>query len=720
MVNSENLRQVLQVLREKSNLSQTELAKRLPYTASRVSRLESGDLTLDVEEAVQVAEAIGSDESRAFAEYLQQDWQVLDPVAFHHVSRGVLWEAELALQRLRDLREDPDIRNVFLKQIESCEEALYQKASFISSTEHPIAFIGSPGVGKTTAICSLADLRDPSEEDLNRQMALQTGSGRTTICEVHVKYGGEYAVSIEPCSDEELRYHVADFCDHVLAQAGILKDDTTTDGPGISIEIARALRRMSQLVQKKVKGENGKTHREDPAIALAHEYPDRDELQIQVLQRLNLPRRKRTSVSYPRDSAKPGFHWLSKTFADINYGAHPEFSLPRRIEVSVPNPVLNSTAVEPRLIDTRGVDEPSAPRRDLQSYLDDDRSLIVLCSGFKDAPDAAVQSVIERASAGGNRRALIKRGVMLILTQGEENAVRDSSTGELVDDEEEGRDVRREQARSTTLGHLGVSELPIEFMNVAKADDCKTMQQNLIDRVMQLRGDAEEKIRSLIETTDRLIANKENEQVRAVFEQATRMITTWLDSNFEIRHKGSLPEEALLEEMDGLRYASTLRASVARQGSWPNFDFWHGLGFGARREAVVRTSEQLIELKGVVQTILNDEELAESHDFVRHFLAQVEEVANDYFQKSQTLGETAFASQLKGTHDYWSKCQDRWGQGSGYKIDIHNWTGEWFSNEARDERHEFIETELQRLWRESLTRLAGKLRSADPETSSVG
>ena len=32
--------------------------------------------------------------------------------------------------------------------------------------------------------------------------------------------------------------------------------------------------------------------------------------------------------------------WLSKMFGDINYGRHQEFSLPRRIEVSVPTPVL--------------------------------------------------------------------------------------------------------------------------------------------------------------------------------------------------------------------------------------------------------------------------------------------------------------------------------------------------------------------------------------------
>lgn len=718
MSNGQSLRHLLQGLRERAGLSQAELAKKLPFTASRVSRLESGELSLDAKDAVQIAEAIGSEEAKDFAQFVQQDWTILEPVAFHHISRRTLWEAECAVKRLRALKDDPDIRNVFLKQIESCSDALLKKARFLASTEHPIVFIGSPGVGKTTAICSLADLRDSSEEDLNRQMALQTGSGRTTICEVLVKSGGEFAISIEPCSDEELRYHVADFCDHIRAQSGIVEDNST-DGPGISIEIARALRRMSQLVEKKIKGDDGKTRREDPAIALSQEYPDRDELQIQVLQRLTLPRRQRTSLSYPRDSAKAGLQWLSKTFADINYGAHPEFSLPRRIEISVPTPLLNSTAVDVRMIDTRGVDEPSAPRRDLQAYLDDDRAIVVLCSGFKDAPDAAVQSVIDKASAGGNRDSLIKRGVLLILTQGEEKAVRDSSTGELVESGEEGREVRREQARSTTLGHLGVADLPIEFLNVAQAEDCAAIQRCMIERVLRLRAQADNEIRDLVATTNRLIANKENEQVRAVFEQVCRTIAVWLANNETLRHAGAQPAVALLEEMDGLRYAATLRASVARLGSWPSFDFWHGLGFGARREAVTRTRDQLIELKGLLQTMLNDGELTEAHDFVRHFLIQAEEVATDFFQKCQTLGETAFATQLKEAHEYWRKCQSRWGQGSGYKTDIRRWTDAWFSDAARKERHEFLESELQRSWQEALSRLSGKVRSVDPEGAAV-
>ena len=210
--------QVLCRLRQEARMSQADVAAKLVSTASasRISRLETGDLVLKTEEAQGIATAIGTPEAIQYAEYMAQDWAVLERPGFEHTDRKPLWHAEEALQRLRALEDDPNLKNVFLKQVQSCRDALSKAARFLANTDHPIAFVGSPGVGKTTAICGLANLRDESEKDLDGQMVLQTGGGRTTICEVHVRYGREYAIVVDPCSDEEMRHYVAEFCDHVL------------------------------------------------------------------------------------------------------------------------------------------------------------------------------------------------------------------------------------------------------------------------------------------------------------------------------------------------------------------------------------------------------------------------------------------------------------------------------------------------------------------------
>lgn len=715
---------IIQQLRDNAGLSQAELAKQLPFTASRISRIESGELGLSDDEAQQIAKAIGSKPAEAFAEYLGWNWTILDAPGFNHISREALWKAEQALQRLDALKDDPELKNAFLKQVESCRQALERAAKFLLSTEHPIAFFGKPYVGKTTAICALTDLRDTTEKDLSRQMGLQTGGGRVTTCAVHIRCGGEYSVLVEPFSDEELRQYVAEFCDHLLSLVSDEANDDRKEGAGNSAEAERALRNMTGLTVKKPKQADGKILVEDRGIDLARAYPEREELQIQVLAKLNLPQRRRASVSYPRGSAASELKWLSRTFADINYGKHPEFPLPRRIEISVPRPILRADSLNLRLIDTRGIDEPSAPRRDLQAFLDDERAVIVLCSGFGDAPDAAVQAVIERASEAGLRTALLERGTLLVIPKGgEEKTVLDNESGEPVGDVDEGREIRREQIQVTQLTDLGVRRLPIGFLDANSDNDCDIVRESLTKLVSDLRGRAEEQVAALTATVDQFIANKADSEVRAVFEQATNPLRTWLANNRSITGKPQPIQTALLGEIKDVRYASSLRASVNRRGSWLKFDYWHGLGFGTRREAFARATIQMIEVKGHVKTALNDPDLSNAHRFLKHFLTQVEEETTAFFVDVQQLGETAFADQLREDRDYWEKCKDRWGKnailGTTYKADIREWTKEWFSGQSRQTRHELIEKEIQRKWQNLIDRLAGQLEPADASKIAV-
>jgi hypothetical protein len=367
------------------------------------------------------------------------------------------------------------------------------------------------------------------------------------------------------------------------------------------------------------------------------------------------------------------------------------------------------------LIDTRGIDEPSAPRRDVQSYLDEERTVAVFCSSFKDAPDAAMLALLERAAEGGLRRSVAEKGILLVLPMdGEESDVRDNVSG----DSDEGREIRREQV-ATTLSNVKTGALQIEFLNVRNDLDRENVRRALLDSVAKIRANQEQLVRNLISTVDALIANKANEQAKAVFAAAIRPLRVWFAKNQSVPQGGGKPDTALLEEMDGLRYASSLRASVNRYGNWYNFDYWHCLGFGGRRDVVARSADQITVLKGLIETALSDPQLSEAHDFLRHFQTQVEGGLIQFYQDVQTLGESAFLDQLKEDHGYWNMCTSRWGGGPGYKSDISRWTGEWFSTKDRIPRYTFIEQEIQRSWRELIQRLDEQLASVRREDEAV-
>jgi transcriptional regulator with XRE-family HTH domain/GTPase SAR1 family protein len=715
MNENEQTRSILAQLRERAGLSQAELAERLKFTASRVSRLESGDTELSAEDVDLIASSIGSDEAQAYAAYRKTNWKILERPGFNHVNLPALWKAEESLQRVEEIEKNPELKNAFVQQIRSCRQALERAANALRSTEHPIALIGAPGVGKTTVICTLAQLRKGEwDSDLDKQMALQTGGGRQTLCEVHVRNGGEFNISVEACTHEELQQYVVEFCDDLLAELNPEKAGSR-EGPGLSAEADRAIRNLTGLTIKRSKDADGKILREDTALELAKQFPKKEDLVVQVLLKLDLPRRNRTSISFPRESTLSGLEWVSKTFAEVNYGRHPEFSLPRRIEITVPKRVLNTEEFDLRLIDTRGVDEPTAPRRDLQTYLDDPRAAIVLCSGFNDAPEAAVQAVIERAVEGGLQQELIKRGMLLVLPGGDEDCtLRDPVTGERVANAKEGREIRREQI-APTLHPFGVRHLPVQFADVRSTEDCENLRLALVEKIQDIRRRQELEIENLTGTIDRLILNRKDAETRAVFEAATKALRNWFASHTGLPKADTKVQSALIEEMDGLRYASSLRASVNRRGHWHNFDYWHGLGFGTRREVVARAARQVDELKVLIAAVLRDEDLSTAHDVIKHFANELEKLTGDYFQWAQTLGEGAFQKQLGDDVDYWRKCQERWGGGPGYKTAISGWTSTWFGADAGKQRREFIETALQLQWKEVFKKLDGLLSSADAQ-----
>lgn len=695
-------------------MSQADLAKKLPFTASRVSRIESGDIALTDTDAEEIATAIETPEAKAFADYLRQAWRILEKPAFDHVSREVLWKAECALSLLRELENDPELKNAFLEQVRSCATALTSAANFVFSTQHQIAFFGSPGVGKTTAICALSGMEKQEQKELKRKMVLPTGSGRITICEVLVRSAGDYSIIVDPCSIDEVRQYVADFSDQLIRSAKGAAADVAGETAGVSTEIERALRNMSGLRKKTTRSADGKIKREDPALELVAAYPAKEDLHVQILSRMELPRRVQTSVSMPRQSTIKGLDWLERAFAEINDGKNPEFSLPQRIEVTVPSAIFEATDLELCLIDTRGIDEPSAPRRDIQGYLDDPRTLAVFCSSFKDAPDAAMLALFERAKETGLGGSLPGKGILLVLPlDREESDVHDNVSGDV----DEGREIRREQI-STTLDHLHISGLQIAFLRALDESDRDSVRGELIGGVRRIRSRYEDQIKTLIATVEGLISNKANEQAKAVFVAATRPLHIWFASNQQLPSINRQPPETLLQEMDSLRYAASLRASVNRFGDWYNFDYWHCLGVGARRAVVTRTAELATVLKGIVVNALNDADLGQAHDFLRHFQTQVDALFTQLYQDVQALGESAFLDQLKTDLAYWSECSGRWGQGPGYKSDIRQWTDTWFSNREHQRRCEFIESEIQRMWRELLNKLSEQITSAQPDESA--
>ena len=698
----------LSALRDAARLTQAQLAKKVTVSPARISRIESGDTSLTEDEMDQLLNAIGTDAASALREYLDQEWEELGRPPFNHPNLEALWIVNGLLAKLRTLKSDPELKSVFVRHIEIYENELKSLAVDLLSTDHSIAFVGSIGVGKSTAICTISDLRVTTEGPLNKQVVLEAGAGGTTICEVHVKTGPQFGLIVEPQSDEAIKFNVADFAEYLLRMTKTVsssKEGDDQEGPGITKEINRAIRNMTGLAETKTKDSaTGRQIRHDPARELALKYPDAKELVVQILLRMDLPRRDQRDIWYIEGSKLAPLAWLQHTFAEINNGRNHQFSLPQRIEVVVPTAVLSDRELNIRIIDTKGIDG-AATRADLDRLFDDSRTLVVLCSRFNDAPESSLQQLLQRVRNAGARDIADKTAVLVLPRPEEADAVKDNA-GNLVEDEHEGYDLKRTDVEMH-LTRLGLAALPVEFFN-ARRDDLLPLRDFLVARVRSIRSVWDARVQTLSKTVDDLLSNHKKEQTAVVFREVMSRLNTWLSKNREI---SGIAEQAQQELVSAIHLAHwrSVWASVRRRGEWYNLDYYYQIGFGARTIAAKHILKKTKEFEVIIQNLLDDSDLSPAHDMLEQVKRMLASNSDEMLKKMEIVGKATFEDDLKADTDFWNDLESE--SGSGYRDSVATTSDGWFKLTERAEKHTFVKDKIVESWKEilaSLDQLVGK------------
>jgi transcriptional regulator with XRE-family HTH domain len=707
---------VLERLRVEAKLTQEQLAEKVTFktSAASISRIEDGGKQVSDDELASILKAIGTTKGEEFATYLRQNWDNLDRPAFDHPNRNSLWQANLALQKLARLRDKPDLKSVFLRQVDLYERELRRLADFLQSCDHQIAFIGCIGVGKSTAICKLDNLLKPGENKLDKEIVLETGAGGITLCEVQITQGPRFGFRIEPRTRDEIEKDVEDYAEYLFkatrsdaVSAKQAKEDEG-DNLGISREVVRAIRNMADLTTDTRKEDGGRKVRVDLAKELAAQYNSHTELAIQILNRMALPRRTRRDLWYSEESAKDPLHWLQQIFADVNNGRHPEFTLPAIMEVILPEPVFGSIELPLKLIDTKGV-EQTAEREDLECHFDDPRTLVVLCTRFNDSPDIASQTLIRRAKEVGVRDIEAKT-VLIVLPRPDEALAMKYDGGGTVEAEAEGYELKKDQI-DLRLSGLGVSGLPVQFYN-AKENNPDEVRNALIAQIVAYRQRFCQQIDGLTAAVDHLNRNQENETTRLEFERVCQSLATWIDKHREIECEDLPVQAPLVTVIGNMQWASTVRAAIRYHGHWPKLDYYYHLAYGARKIAAQMISGRVEQLKIIVQNLIDEDEDSPASHFLNHVIASLEASVDTAYRNLQVAGREAYKKELESDYAFWTKCGGLGGK--GYCKTVGQVTDKQFQS-SYDDARQLLKEMIAKEWEKLMDLLDGMLKEKGGE-----
>jgi transcriptional regulator with XRE-family HTH domain len=682
-------------LRERVGLKQADLARKVTWSQAVLSRVEAGDRAVSDDELKTLLEAIGTDDAAELAAVLERDWRHLPRPPLDHPDQHLLWRAEEMVAGLVAAGTGDDAHPAFRTRLEEYVKDVERLAQLLLRREHQIAFIGRIGIGKSTVICRATGL-EVTDAQGRTVPVLQTGAGGTTLCEVRLSRGPGYGIKVEPRPLDEIRSDVDDFVDQILQGSGSAEEDDIT--AAVPRELERAIRNMADLTQKKrSKGPDGKFVRTDPAKELAVAFPDRRDLAVEVLARMGLHRRDRRDAWHTASASATPLEWLLQTFAAINNGRHPEFSLPSRIDIIVRD-LIDVDDLGVGIIDTRGIDQPLG-RADLEALLEDPHTVSILCSGFNDAPDQSVHHLLRRAREINNLQ-LDTNASLLVLARPEEALAMSDETGAGVSTSEEGYELKGEQV-STALQPYKLGNAPALFFNF-REDDPDLLRDFLRDQVRRTRAEFRHQLGEVLDQTRSLLDNAVLEQVRAVQREAGRILASWIKRHPAPKPLGGHIHDALIEAISRA-HSSTVNATIRRNGEWRSLSYSHQLGHGARRLAVLALQDSITEFTDLCDTLSDSMPEARELLFQAHRL--MTSAYEDLLRKIQLNGLSLYRDQLRAAAQFWIDNANEWGGGSGYLKRVLQRNQTWFEETSRQELEHQLGAFLDREWRVLLERV---------------
>lgn len=681
---NEEIGGLLSLVRTNSEKTQKQVAEAMKANQTKISRLEMGDG--DPADIEAYLDAIGTEEALRLKGLLGLEWVHLPRPSLRHPDLQGLIEIEEGLTTVRDFLADDTVPGALAGQAALLDKRLEDAGQFLLSLDHEVVYVGEIGVGKTTAVCRQTGLvlDEVTASDL-KGMLLDTGGGRTTICDVRVVTGDRFSMSIEAVPDEEIYKLVAEMGRGIYEKVSGESGESAVEYKPPE-EVERALRNMAGL-PRPPRVRRGASPAADPAIELARTFETREAFVTELGSRLGLWRRKRKSVEFEGVDPRAGRAWLKATFTAVNNGRQDDVSLPARVTVTVPFPLMPDSRLVISVVDTRGVDG-SAIRPDILDHIKDPRAVNILCSKWGSAPDPSAQALLDHVMETNADPMILSRAAIVALARAGDPLSMRHDSGEAARDVEEGYDIKLGQIDDalTKVGLQGVEA----FAYDASADDPSALSQFVLERIRSVRQAQAASATATIAAIKQMIENRAEAEAMAALAEVSNTLKRFAERYQSLPASGRRAHDRLLAAVT-TNHARTVWAATLRNGQFWNFNAFQHLGDGAAGVAKARSTAVLDGLNAIIDSDMDNPELATAKGFLEQVRADAQSWEADFVNAVRHQASAVYLQPMVRDQTLWDACEHDYGRGLGnYRAGVAEHLKNWFEN------HPALSDELDR------------------------
>ena len=572
-------------------------------------------------------------------------------------------------------------------------EAINKNKIFLENRAHSIVFIGSIGAGKSSLISVVSNLLVGSapndRKSLKENSVLAIGSGRTTVCDVYIRAPRDdeqqVGLLINPFSEEEMEDIIQGY-----AEDEWNRQQANTVGTGdpdpTPIELQRAIRKMTDYAERReIYPKDKKINYVRPIEEIVSQFKTHDALVAHLIERANLPSRK-TEEWWLDSLTTENLKELKTRFDAINQGNEPTAMLPHNITVVVPNPLPGSRSeLQLTLIDSRGLDGLFETRGDLQELLRNPRTVIVLCTAFKEAPGDTMRAILRSMSDDGTLRMAIPRIVMVLLDQGDSDQVNGAEGNR-----EFGQILKINECCAVLEGidlYKVIDPEQVIAFDVLQ-DNRKNLVTALDNSLTRLRKNIEEQQEDLLTTVRSFLQHIHDENRLPLCNEVDQKLREAMEPHLPTHAPMQDPMLGAHNAINNCRYASALYAACRRNGSYRNLDLYAAVNAEASRAAtkwldrlIKACTQELNNLEGntSLQPVLDHIHLRK-----RQFEESRLNVIHDYAKRVKNNVEEI----LKPDNSVWTLCKEEWGHGRGFIQHVADHLKSWSQKQQQLTAHE--------------------------------